>query len=44
MQRLPPADRTRLQAFALSLNRLQQQLGLALPVQVTGKLISLFDA
>lgn len=42
--RLPAADRQRLQAFALALNRAQQQAGIDLPAGSVRHILSLFDA
>ena len=42
--RLPAADRARLRTFALCLNRLQRQLGVALPGAVAGRILALFDS
>lgn len=42
--RLPAADRQRLQAFALALNRAQQQMGIDLPAGAVRYILSLFDA
>ena len=41
VRRLPPADASRLRTFALVLARLQRRLRVALPGEVTGKLLSL---
>ncbi len=39
VQRLPPADATRLRTFALVLVRLQRRLRMALPGDVAGRLL-----
>ena len=42
--RLPPADSDRLRAFALALHRAQRQLGVFLPAELAGRILSLFGA
>ena len=42
--RLPAADSARLRAFALALRRSQRQLGIFLPGELVGRILSLFDA
>ena len=42
--RLPPADAARLRTFALALNRSQRRLGVFLPAELAGRILSLFDA
>ena len=41
---LPPADSARLRTFALALHRAQRQLGVFLPAELAGRILSLFDA